>query len=302
MLIYLITVAQGAGINTPGRQALRKWVLFGPAVAQGRLVEAVHLGVPARERPPHRAEHARDRLARRAGRALRRAPALSRDLHRLGSRRRCGRAGRQPDAITVGASGAVFGILGALLIIEYQQTGSITGQAFTLIVINLAFSFTVSGISVGGHIGGLIGGIALDARAVSLRPRHVAYGRPGLSASPRSSASASSASRSRTGGARVRVRRLAVVVLCALVFVSRSRRAAAIRRARRQPPFRVADRPAHPGRHLIVGWGQGATWGSRFARMFTTMGDVPMLGFGASMLGREAITPARSRPAKAMPT
>jgi hypothetical protein len=45
--------------------------------------------------------------------------------------------------------------------------------------------------------------------------------------------------------------------------------------------------------HLIVGWGQGATWGAKFARLFTTMGDVPMLGFGASVGGREAITPAQ---------
>ena len=46
-----------------------------------------------------------------------------------------------PNAVTVGASGAIFGILGALLVLEYQATGSLAGQAMTLIVINLAFSF-----------------------------------------------------------------------------------------------------------------------------------------------------------------
>jgi hypothetical protein len=45
--------------------------------------------------------------------------------------------------------------------------------------------------------------------------------------------------------------------------------------------------------HTIVGWGQGATWGAKFARLFATMGDVPMLAFGASARGREAITPAQ---------
>jgi membrane associated rhomboid family serine protease len=85
-----------------------------------------------------------------------------------------------PTGITVGASGAVFGILGALLVIEYQQTGKLAGQAFTLIVINLAFSFTVSGISVGGHIGGLIGGIASMLALSRFGRAHVAYGRPGL--------------------------------------------------------------------------------------------------------------------------
>ena len=61
---------------------------------------------------------------------------------------------------TVGASGAIYGILGALLILEWLQTGTFMGPALTLIVINLAFSFTASGISWGGHVGGLIAGIA----------------------------------------------------------------------------------------------------------------------------------------------
>jgi membrane associated rhomboid family serine protease len=85
-----------------------------------------------------------------------------------------------PTGVTVGASGAIFGILGALLIIEYQQTGSIAGQAFTLILINLAFSFTFSGISIGGHIGGLIGGILAMLAMSRFGRGHAAYGRPGL--------------------------------------------------------------------------------------------------------------------------
>ena len=60
---------------------------------------------------------------------------------------------------TVGASGAIYGILGSLLILEWLQTGTFMGPALTLIVINLAFSFTASGISWGGHIGGLVAGI-----------------------------------------------------------------------------------------------------------------------------------------------
>ena len=64
-----------------------------------------------------------------------------------------------PNSVTVGASGAIFGLLGAGLILEYQATGSLAGNYLTLIVINLAISFAVPGISVGGHLGGLVGGI-----------------------------------------------------------------------------------------------------------------------------------------------
>jgi membrane associated rhomboid family serine protease len=63
-----------------------------------------------------------------------------------------------PHAATVGASGAIFGILGAALIMERQGSMVFGGQAMTMIVINLAFTFAVSGISVGGHLGGLAGG------------------------------------------------------------------------------------------------------------------------------------------------
>ena len=68
-----------------------------------------------------------------------------------------------PTALTVGASGAIFGILGAGLILEWQATGSLAGNYLTLIVINLAISFAVPGISIGGHIGGLIGGTLATA-------------------------------------------------------------------------------------------------------------------------------------------
>jgi membrane associated rhomboid family serine protease len=64
-----------------------------------------------------------------------------------------------PNSITVGASGAIFGVFGALLVLERNGTIRTGGQILMLIVINLLFTFTVSGISIGGHIGGLIAGI-----------------------------------------------------------------------------------------------------------------------------------------------
>ncbi len=80
-----------------------------------------------------------------------------------------------PNVPTVGASGAIFGLLGALLILEYLQTGSLAGQAMTMIVLNLAISFAVPNISIGGHIGGLIGGIAATAALVATRYRRPTY-------------------------------------------------------------------------------------------------------------------------------
>jgi membrane associated rhomboid family serine protease len=62
---------------------------------------------------------------------------------------------------TAGASGAIFGVFGALFVLERRRHISTGGQIAALIVLNLVFTFAVPGISVGGHVGGLIGGAAL---------------------------------------------------------------------------------------------------------------------------------------------
>ena len=66
----------------------------------------------------------------------------------------------QPIAFTVGASGACFGVLGALMVIMHDRRVSIWSSGLgILLAINIAFSVAIPGISIGGHIGGFIGGL-----------------------------------------------------------------------------------------------------------------------------------------------
>jgi membrane associated rhomboid family serine protease len=81
---------------------------------------------------------------------------------------------------TVGASGAIFGILGAGLVLERQRDYVFGGSALGVILINFVFTFSISGISKGGHIGGLVGGIVCALGLTRFGRGHAAYGRPGL--------------------------------------------------------------------------------------------------------------------------
>ncbi len=63
-----------------------------------------------------------------------------------------------PNALTVGASGAIWGIMGAALVLEARKIWVFGGQAMGLVVFNLAITFLIPGISIGGHVGGLVGG------------------------------------------------------------------------------------------------------------------------------------------------
>jgi membrane associated rhomboid family serine protease len=66
----------------------------------------------------------------------------------------------QPQVPTVGASGAIFGIFGALIVVAYHRGIPIWQSGLGMVLLlNLIFSFTFSGISVGGHLGGLVGGL-----------------------------------------------------------------------------------------------------------------------------------------------
>jgi membrane associated rhomboid family serine protease len=64
-----------------------------------------------------------------------------------------------PNALTAGASGAVFGLMGAAVLVMRNRGVNPWQSGIAIwLFLNLAITFTVSNISVGGHIGGLIGG------------------------------------------------------------------------------------------------------------------------------------------------
>ena len=70
-----------------------------------------------------------------------------------------------PDEQVAGASGAVFGLMGALVIV-LRRLRAPAGQVFGVIGINVLISIVVPGISLIGHLGGLVLGAATTAALV----------------------------------------------------------------------------------------------------------------------------------------
>jgi membrane associated rhomboid family serine protease len=170
VLVYIVTVVQGGGLNAPGGKVFQEGALVGVLVSDGewwRLVTAmflhaslIHLGF--------------NMFALYwLGSIVETAIGTWRYLLVYFAAGLAGSAGALvfsgPFAITVGASGAIFGLMGALLVLEYHSTGSFAGEALTLIVLNLVITFAIPNISIGGHIGGLVAGILATFALVRLR-------------------------------------------------------------------------------------------------------------------------------------
>ncbi|HEX2265036.1 MAG TPA: rhomboid family intramembrane serine protease [Solirubrobacterales bacterium] len=161
VIVFLVEIATGSGGfgDLGGGGIIRDFALFGPAVADGewyRLLTAgflhasiIHIGFNMF-------------LLYMLGRLLEPGLGTPRFLALYFASLLAGSFGAllvEPNAFTIGASGAVFGLAGATFIIARGRgMEALAGEIGFLILFNLAFGFFWPNISVGGHIGGLVGG------------------------------------------------------------------------------------------------------------------------------------------------
>ena len=77
-----------------------------------------------------------------------------------------------PDSLTVGASGAVFGLMGGVVVIMCARGFDPMASGIpALIGLNLLITFVFPGISIGGHLGGLAAGVLAAYVLVALGDR-----------------------------------------------------------------------------------------------------------------------------------
>jgi membrane associated rhomboid family serine protease len=162
VVVFLVEIAQGAGglFNEQISRFVFDYGLFGPSVAEGewyRLVTSgflhanlVHIGFNML-------------LLYFLGRLLEPALGTPRFLVLYFASLLAGSFGAliiDPNSLGIGASGAIFGLAGATFVIARGRgMDALAGEIGFLIVINLIFSFTFRNISIGAHLGGLVGGV-----------------------------------------------------------------------------------------------------------------------------------------------
>jgi membrane associated rhomboid family serine protease len=77
-----------------------------------------------------------------------------------------------PNRFTVGASGAVFGVMGAAVAVFRARGINIMDSGLGMtIMLNLGLTFLVPGISIGGHVGGLVTGYVAGELLMSVGPK-----------------------------------------------------------------------------------------------------------------------------------
>lgn len=161
VIVFLVEIATGGGgfFSIGITEFVAEFALFGPSVAEGewyRLLTSgflhaslIHIGFNMF-------------LLLILGRLLEPSLGTPRFLVLYFASLLAGSLGAlvvEPNAVTIGASGAVFGLAGAVFIIARGRgMDALAGEIGFLILFNLVLSFASPRISVGGHVGGLIGG------------------------------------------------------------------------------------------------------------------------------------------------
>jgi membrane associated rhomboid family serine protease len=161
VIVYLIEISGGSGgLANPSGKMIEDFGLYGPFVAEGewyRLITSgflhaslFHIGFNML-------------LLFFLGRLLEPALGTPRFLVLYFASLLAGSLGAlvlEPNSLGIGASGAIFGLAGATFVIARGRgMEALAGQIGFLIVFNLIFSFTARNVSIGAHVGGLIGGV-----------------------------------------------------------------------------------------------------------------------------------------------
>jgi membrane associated rhomboid family serine protease len=177
VIVFLAQVVESGSLTSPYGELFQRGALYGPFVAQGdwwRLVTAafLHGGIL----------HIFFNMLMLwwFGRPLEALLGRSRFLAVYFISILAGSAGAllvSPEVPTIGASGAVFGILGAGLVLERSRINVFGGSALLIVILNLALSFTLNNVSIGGHVGGLVGGALCVFAFARFGRGHAVYGR-----------------------------------------------------------------------------------------------------------------------------
>jgi membrane associated rhomboid family serine protease len=162
VVVFLIEIAQGSGglFTEQSSRFVFDYGLFGPSVAEGewyRLVTTgflhanlIHIGFNML-------------LLFFLGRLLEPALGTPRFLALYFASLLAGSFGAlvlEPNSFGIGASGAIFGLAGAAFVIARGRgMDALAGEIGFLIVFNLIFSVASPRVSLGAHLGGLVGGI-----------------------------------------------------------------------------------------------------------------------------------------------
>jgi membrane associated rhomboid family serine protease len=159
--VYVAEIASGAGgLNAPGGSIVANFGLFGPSVAEGewyRLVSGgflhaslFHVGFNMF------ALYFLGRMLEPAIGTVRFVAVYAISL--FGGA--FGALLLDPNALTVGASGAIFGIFGAAFVIARGRGLDAAASSIgVILLLNLAISVGAPNISLGGHLGGLAAGV-----------------------------------------------------------------------------------------------------------------------------------------------